>query len=356
MSDGLVAKQKGDVVDGYRILGEIGRGAASIIYLTQEESTKQVRALKHVQKQGPKDDRFIEQAEMEYRISSELDHPALRKIYRIIKKGTLLKVRELFLVMELVDGSPMDKRPPETFESALSTFAQVARGMAHMHERGFVHADMKPQNIIVSAENVAKVIDLGQSCKIGTVKERIQGTPDYIAPEQVHRRPILPATDVYNLGATMYWVLTRQKIPTALAKEDSLIGRLDDHLIEKPKEPRAINARIPDRLNDLIMRCIEVDALSRPGTMTQVAESLEFVHGQMRAKRLSAKPARPANGPVAGQAVGPAAGQPAVPGTGMGTGMGMGGGVGGGAGAARAPGGEPGVDEDDAIGMPSAGG
>ena len=79
-----------------------------------------------------------------------------------------------------------------------------------------------------------KVIDLGQSCPIGTVKPRIQGTPDYIAPEQVHRRPITPLTDVYNFGATMYWVLTRQHVPTALAKGDSLMGSLDDNLIAKP--------------------------------------------------------------------------------------------------------------------------
>ena len=59
-----------------------------------------------------------------------------------------------------------------------------------------------------------KVIDFGQSCRIGTVKERIQGTPDYIAPEQVARRPITSQTDVFNLGATLYWALTGQDIPT----------------------------------------------------------------------------------------------------------------------------------------------
>ena len=203
----------------------------------------------------------------------------------MIKKGSLLKVRDLFLVMELVDGEALDKHPPETFESALSTFGKVARGLAHMHERGFVHADMKPNNIIVSSEGVVKVIDLGQSCKIGTVKPRIQGTPDYIAPAQVHRREITPATDTYNLGATMYWVLTRQKIPTAMAGSDSLVGRLDDHLIEKPKPAAELNPRIPEKLNDLIMRCVEVDVTSRPKSMAAVADTLEFVLGQVRAQQ-----------------------------------------------------------------------
>ena len=70
---------------------------------------------------------------------------------------------------------------------------------------------------MVSPDGVVKIIDLGQSCAIGTVKPRIQGTPDYIAPEQVHRRAITPKTDIYNPGATMYAVLTGERVPTALA-------------------------------------------------------------------------------------------------------------------------------------------
>lgn len=285
MSETLVAKNKGDVVEGYRIMSEIGRGAASIVYLAQDQKTKQIFALKHVQKLSPKDQRFLDQAEIEYKISTDLDHDVLRKIYRLIKKGTLLKVRDLYLVMELVDGISMERHPPATFESAIDVFVKVARGLAHMHERGFVHADMKPNNIIVSEGGKTKVIDLGQSCKIGTVKPRIQGTPDYIAPEQVHRREITPKTDIYNLGATMYWILTRRNIPTALAKGDSLMGSLDDNLIEKAKPASELNPRVPDRLSDLIMECIEIDSNARPASMTVVADRLELILGQLLASQ-----------------------------------------------------------------------
>ncbi|MEM7756391.1 MAG: serine/threonine-protein kinase [Planctomycetota bacterium] len=285
--DGPAAKKKGDLVEGYRVLSEIGRGAASAIYLVQEEKSKHIWALKHVEKNEPKDQRFLDQAEIEYQIAQQLDHPVLRKIPRLIKKGSLLKTKDLYLVMELVDGQSMERHPPSTFEEAIEIFIQVARGMHHMHDRGFVHADMKPNNIVVSDGGSAKVIDLGQSCKIGTIKPRIQGTPDYISPEQVHRREITPATDVYNLGATMYWVLTRKNIPTALGKGDKLLGSVDDSLLEKATPASELNPRIPVMLSDLIMECIQAKVESRPASMAKVADKLELTLGKMLAGQQS---------------------------------------------------------------------
>lgn len=285
MNRTLTEFKTGDLVEGYKILGELGRGAASIIYLAQDAKTQQVWALKHVEKVGPKDGRFLEQAEYEYQVARKLNHPNIRKIDRLIKKTKgLLTLKELYLVMELVDGVSLDRSPPKTFEQAVHVFGQVASAMAHMHACGFVHADMKPNNVVVTAEGIAKIIDLGQSCASGTVKERIQGTPDYIAPEQVHRRPITPKTDIYNLGATMYWVLTRKHIPTALAKGDSLVGSLDDHLMTKPTPTIELNPRIPPKLNDLIMQCVEIDANDRPANMALVADRLNLIEGILRAK------------------------------------------------------------------------
>ncbi len=285
MSQELVAKQKGDVVEGHRILAEIGRGAASIIYLAQDQKTKQVWALKHIQRLTDKDQRFLDQAEIECKVAQSLDHPAIRKIPRSFKKGPLLRTKEMFLVMELVDGMSMERHPPATIESAIDIFLQVAQGHGHMHDRGFIHADMKPNNIVVSDDGRAKVIDLGQSCKRGTIKPRIQGTPDYIAPEQVHRREITERTDVYNFGATMYWVMTRKNIPTALGRGDSLVGSKDDKFIEKPARTVAINPRVPPLLDDLIMKCVEVAPESRPASMREIADRLELILGKLRAER-----------------------------------------------------------------------
>ena len=274
--------KKGDMIEGYRVMAEVGRGAASIIYLVQDPKSKQIWALKHVEKHTDKDVRFLEQAEIEYKIASEIDHPAIRRTDRLIKKKSgLINVTELLLVMEFVDGTALDRYKSEDLsqEMCVEIFFQVASAMHAMHMLGYVHADMKPNNIMVTPGDaaVAKIIDLGQSCKIGTVKPRIQGTPDYIAPEQVHRRPITPSTDVYNLGATMYWVLTRRHIPTAMAKADSLVSQLDDSLIEKPRPVIDLNPKVHPRLNQLVMQCVEIDPAARPANMKLVSDQLELI-------------------------------------------------------------------------------
>lgn len=278
------AKPGTKLVD-FNVLAEVGRGAASIIYLVQDPKSKQVKALKHVEKRDAKDQRFLDQAESEYDVSSRVRHPLVRSIERVIKvrDGLLGGVKHLYLVMEYVDGVSVERKPPATFEAALKIFIQTARGLAAIHAAGFVHADMKPNNIVVLEDGSIRIIDLGQACPVGTVKERIQGTPDYIAPEQVHRRAITPKTDIYNLGATIYWALTRQHIPTAIPKENSsLVSTIDDAFIAKPVPMIELNKRVPEALNDLVMRCVEVDPEKRPDDMTSVADQLEGIQEWMK--------------------------------------------------------------------------
>jgi len=287
-------KKKNELVDGYQIMKEIGRGAASVIYVAREVKTNQIWALKQVEKQSDKDQRFLDQAEEEAKVARAVNHPGIRQVKRVIKKGSFLAVKELYLVMEFVDGISLEQHPPETFEKAVDIFHQTADALSAMHEAGYAHADMKPNNIVVSEDGRAKIIDLGQSCPIGTVKPRIQGTPDYIAPEQVHRRPITPRTDIYNFGATMYWVLTRQHVPTALAKGDSLVGSLDDNLIAKPRPVLELNPRVHPKLDELVMHCVEVEPEKRPASMHEVADRLNLILGILRAKSESTKTGLPA--------------------------------------------------------------
>jgi len=146
-----------------------------------------------------------------------------------------------------------------------------------MHERGFVHADMKPNNVVVSPDGTVKIIDLGQSCATGTVKPRIQGTPDYIAPEQVQRRSITPQTDVFNLGATMYWLLTQKHVPTMIPKGQAGISlRTEDSC----KPPMELNPDVPPALSSLVMDCIHTEAPQRPETMSLVGDRLDIAAKQ----------------------------------------------------------------------------
>lgn len=300
MSDELpdiqAAYKKGDTVEGFRVLSEIGRGAASVIYLVQDPKNKQIWALKHVQKRGPKEQRFLDQAEMEQKIASAIAHESIRKIPRLIKKGSILNTRELFLIMEFVDGVSLHDEKPDRLDQIIDIFRQTAHGLAQMHDAGYVHADMKPHNVIVGHDFVghptAKVIDLGQSCKIGTVKERIQGTPDYIAPEQVRRGQITPKTDIYNFGATMYWTLTGRNIPTAMGlKNDALTSSIDESKIEPPVPVRDLNPEVPERLASLIHECVKVRPEDRPDNMHIVADKLDLILGIVRAAAAAGTPA-----------------------------------------------------------------
>lgn len=261
---------------GYRVLSELGTGAASRLYCVKDQKTNQIWALKQVKKKTDKDQRFLDQTEAEYEVGSQLNHPNIRHVEKMIKNRRVLRVSEMFLVLELVDGVPMDQYPPTTISEAAHIFLQVADGMLYMHSQGFVHADMKPNNIIVTESGMVKIIDLGQSCKIGTVKERIQGTVDYIAPEQVHRRAIMPATDVYNLGATMYWALTRQHIPTAMSNRSALGVPKDEHMLKDPTHPSEIQPHVPDAFSHLVMACVRPDPKDRP-SMESVLHQLQII-------------------------------------------------------------------------------
>ena len=150
------------VIAGYRVLAKIGTGAASELYAVQDPKTKQVWALKHVVRHSEKDDRFLEQVLQEYAVGSRLKHPNVRGMHRVVKHRKLFSVNAISLLMELVDATPLDQRLPRTDTQAVKIFRQVAAGLAHMHGRGFVHADIKPSNVLVTDEDEVKIIDLGQ--------------------------------------------------------------------------------------------------------------------------------------------------------------------------------------------------
>ena len=268
---------------GYRVVAKLGSGAASELYAVQDPKTKQVWALKHVLRHDEKGARFIEQVEQEHAIGSKLDHPNVRGVSKVHRTRKLFTTTEIGLLLELVDADAMDQRMPRNMLEAVDQFRQIADGLAHMHERGFVHADMKPINAMVCANGDVKIIDLGQACAIGTKKKRIQGTPGYIAPEQAQRDAVTAATDVYNFGATMHWVLVGEVIPTALPpKGDGELGAVDGKMIQLPKPPHVRNSRIPAALGELVMECIQLDPAARVASMKLVSERLSAIADELR--------------------------------------------------------------------------
>jgi eukaryotic-like serine/threonine-protein kinase len=278
----------------YDVLDRLGEGAGSTIFSVRDSITGRVFALQHVLRRKDKDIRFIEQMENEFEVSKQFSHPNLRRSFDLkINKSMLLKKTEAFLVMELFDGKPLEVRPPNSLMEVVDTFLPAAQGLQALHNMGYVHCDIKPNNILRDNKGDVKVIDFGQSAKIGTIKERIQGTPDYISPEQVERRPITIQTDIYNLGATIYWALTGKPIPTQYTvSRQGKHSFLLDTLIQTPQQ---LNPKVPMALSNLVMECISTNPRKRPADMESTIMRLEL------AKHVLQKEHKPAV--VSGQGV-----------------------------------------------------
>ena len=182
------------------------------------------------------------------------------------------------MLMEMVDGATLEQHRPESIKHTICIFRAVAEGLEVMHRAGFVHCDIKPNNVLVSGDTV-KVIDLGQSCPINTVKQRIQGTPDYIAPEQVLRRAITAQTDIFNLGATMYWCVTNRHVPTLIPKSRDEIALKSP--VKELLPPAEINPKVPKALNALVLHCLKTEPKDRPRSMQEVADRLGIVLHQI---------------------------------------------------------------------------
>ena len=279
---------------GYDVIDFLGEGAGSMIYVVTDPVSNQLYALKYVQRKADKDIRFIEQLEAEHEVSKRFSHAALRKSIDLkINKTILRKVIDAVLIMELFDGTPLDARRPESLASCCSIFSQTASALAELHHLGYVHCDLKPNNILVGPTGTVKVIDFGQACKVGTVKERIQGTPDYISPEQVKCEPVTTRTDVFNFGATLYWALTGQKIPTLFTlKKDENSFLLDS----KFATPRDLNPAVPDVLSNLVIECIRTNPAKRPGDLGELARRLGIMGHAATVKNRGDAPAQPQPG------------------------------------------------------------
>jgi serine/threonine-protein kinase len=280
--------------DKYIALGNLGKGAKSTIWKVQDPSTGQLYTLKRVVKESKNDDRFFEQAITEYEVSSRLVHPYLRKSIELkkIRKWGCLGTQELLLVMEYVEGANLMQMGASAIENTIDLFIKVAKGLASLHDLGYVHADIKPKNILVIPNDGIKIIDFGQSCPIGHRKKRIQGTPDYMAPEQKDRGFLDQRTDIFNFGATLYWVLTGQKYPTTMAHSGGNGSEAIAVVSAGPKDvprPDEVNPEVPSSLSKLTLDCCNHLQKDRPENMREVIARLEVA----KKLYLKQKPATP---------------------------------------------------------------
>jgi serine/threonine protein kinase len=260
-----------------QVLGTLGSGAHSSILHIRRNTDGIEYALKVVSIADRDEHKFLEQARHEFRVAQMLVHPNLIKIHCLeTEKDWLFRIRKVHLLIEYVNGKTLDMLPPLSADRLVPVLAQVASGLMHMHRRNVFHADLKPNNIMLSKRGVVKILDYGLSHVRGEPKDRVQGTPEYIAPETARGKIINERTDIYNFGATMYRLVTLQLPPSMFGGPGSL--KVNEKTWKQMLKPvNQINQGAPAALADLIHRCLAFNPEARPERMGAIYEDLKAI-------------------------------------------------------------------------------
>jgi len=278
----------GDRLGKFVILGELGRGSMGVVYEAFQEDLKRKVALKVLPANIALDVKQVRRFRREAESVARLNHTNVIQIYEV---GQLENTH--YFAMELVDGAPFGSqsflRDRAFIDNAARIVRDAARGVAHAHEMGVIHRDMKPSNILVDRTGRVVVTDFGlarlsESASL-TSTDAIVGTPKYMAPEQ-----ILPGTypldgrcDVYGLGATLYEGVCGHPPIEAPSVQAFLRAILE----ERPIWPRKKNRLVPHDLSTIIMRCLEKHPDERYASAGELAEDLDrYLNGE----RIEAKP------------------------------------------------------------------
>lgn len=279
-------------IPNYRIIEKLGIGAQTRVYRARCMPTGKDYTLKIVKIVNPEDASFIDLLKAEHAIGSVIDHPAIRKVYELRLLRQRFRVRGAVVFMEYINGITLaDKEFRRSLDETLAIFEEVAAGLHAMHLAGYVHADLKPTNIMVTTDGAVKLIDLGQSAKIFEPKAKIQGTVDYMAPEQVQRGKLDQRTDVFGLGATLHKVLTGRAIPTDMNQTVNL--QSNTPLVRRQDESKSIANEFPACITRMISDCCQYDPAARISDMVAVRERIGL------ARAIIAKKSEDAAAPVA---------------------------------------------------------
>lgn len=255
----------------YRIIRPLGNGAGSTILMISDKTAGGKRyALKVVRRQDPDDDIYIAQAKVEYAASQKLKHPAIVAIYDMRVRRSWFRLSGVELLMEYVDGKTLDEIEAPDMGQLVLIFCQVASGLNHMHRRGVFHGDLKPSNVMLSKNGQVKLIDFGTAWSRGEEKNRVQGTPQYMAPEQASEKVVDEKTDIYNLGATMYRMFTGRFANAGIPMPG-------DGGLRKLAAPIQINPKIPGTLNETILSCLDLNPDQRPAGVFEIEHQLSAV-------------------------------------------------------------------------------
>ncbi len=260
----------------YAIVGLLGSGGMAEVYLAHDEVLDRDVALKILRSQYVNDEEFVRLFRREARSAAALNHPSVVSVYYWGRSGD----GTYYMAMEHVPGGNLKDRvrdgEPLSVDAAVGMILQVADALSFAHERGVIHRDVKPHNILLTEVGYVKVADFGiaRAANATTTTSRsspVMGTAGYISPEQATGGPVGPRSDLYSLGVVLFEALTgelpyRAEDPVALAMK---------HVNERPHSPREVNPEIPEPLDALTLKLLAKKPEDRYLSASALAEDLE---------------------------------------------------------------------------------
>lgn len=257
----------------YRLDEQIGEGGMAVVYSGQDLLLNRQVAVKILRPQYAADAGFLKRFEREAQSAAGFSHPNIVNVYDVGADG-----HSHYIVMEHIRGPSLKelirRHGPFSVDGAIYIIGQVASALDYAHQRGLVHRDIKPQNILVDREGNAKVVDFGIAKGVRdtslTDAGTGMGTVHYVSPEQARGEPATPASDLYATGVVLYEMLT-QRLPF---EADSPIGVAMLHVNQAPPPPRQFNPSIPPKVEAIILRTLSKNPAERYPSATAFAQAL----------------------------------------------------------------------------------
>lgn len=259
--------------DRYQIIEEIGRGGMGRVYKARDKELNVNVALKIIRPEFAKDPTLIKRFKKETRLARSISHENVVSIFDI---GELEQTK--FISMEYIKGQNLKEllrtSGALTVDTAVHIGVQICRALKSAHQKGVIHCDLKPSNIMVDRNGDVHVMDFGLAKLMqreGTsLHERLAGTPPYFSPEQASGEDLDQRSDIYSIGCILYEMLTGK--PTFSA--ESTAGYIDRHIRSKPRPPRKIRPDIPHALEKTVLKCLEKRKSNRFQTCEEIIQSL----------------------------------------------------------------------------------
>lgn len=261
----------------YKILSLVGRGSMGTVYKAHDPDLDRFVAIKTVAKRPSDDneDDIIRRFQEEARSAARLSHP---RIVTVFDFGQL--DGEFYFVMELLEGSDLAavirRRTLTSFEIKLELAEQITDGVAFAHSQGMVHRDLKPGNIHISPDGQSKILDFGLAKTLGRQQGPvgwIEGTPQYMSPEQVRGHAVDVRSDIFSLGCIFYEIFTYRRCFPA----DSVHSAMFQVLERNPEPVRTIDSTLPKVLELLIIKAMSKKAEERFHDASDLRQALMWV-------------------------------------------------------------------------------